>query len=581
MGTVVGERRRTARILVSAALFAAAIALVGHDLGSVGLTWDEPVYMQDAVRIQGWTHRLVSGPDRSAVLSDSSIRDTFDWMHYWNPHPPVFREAMAAADAIVSPWIPRYTSFRTASLFWFACLVALVTWMTADYLGPAAAVGSGLTLLLMPRLVGHAHIAATDLPLTFFWVLGTLGLADFVERGRRGWGVVGAIGFGLAMGSKITGYLLPVPLLALVALRRARWKRLPGLALLFLVGALVAWLLNPLAWRHPLGYTLGLVQQSLARRTETPITTYFGGTRWGYVLPWYEAVVMTLITVPVAFLALAGWGSVGALWPRRRGERAPSAPSVERSDQDVSAPYRRGIGTAHDSPGRMGRARRGWVVLCLLEVGFFWLLLASPSSPNHDGVRLFLPLFPFISVLAGIGFSFGVERLQSMNPSGSPVVGALLLGSIVFLPAFLQLEAVRPYYLSYYGEAIGGARGADRRGMEATYWFDAATPDFLRALDTKLPEGARVAVVPANDHFQILQGLGLLRRDIRITMHLPAPYVLLYARKAMFTNADWKLYRHIEPVLAVRYDGVELVGLYPWSRSDADRLKHSKGGTPP
>lgn len=578
-----GERRGTARMLVTVALFVAAVGLVGRDLGTVGLTWDEPVYMQDAVRIQGWTHRLVHGPDRAAVLSDSSIRDTFDWMHYWNPHPPVFREAMAAADAIVGSWIPRYTSFRTASLLWFACLVALVAWASSGSLGPAAGAASGLAVLLMPRLTGHAHIAATDLPLTFFWVLGTLGLADYVERGRRGWGVLGAIGFGLAMGTKITGYFLPVPLLVWVALRRVRWRRLPGLALLLVAGALVAWLLNPLAWRHPLGYPLGLVAQSLARRTETPITTYFAGTRWGYAVPWYEAVCMTLITVPVAFLALAGWGSIGALWPRRGGAR--SAPVMDDGpwDREVPspAPDRGAADPADGLRHHAGGARRGWGTLCLLEVGFFWLLLGLPSSPNHDGVRLFLPLFPFIAVLAGIGFGLALERLRSMSPSRSRVLGGLLLGGFVFLPAYLQLEAVRPYYLSYYGEAIGGARGADRRGMEATYWFDAVTPDILRALDRELPEGARVAVVPATDHFQILQGLGLLRRDIRFTTRLPAPYVLVYARKAMFTTADWKLYRHAEPALDVLYDGVELVGLYPWTGADAERLDHRNGGTPP
>jgi hypothetical protein len=504
-----------------------------HDLDRVGLTWDEPIYMEAAGRIQTWAERVVAGPDRAGALSDSTIQAVFDWKHYWNPHPPAFREAMAVTGGATGFLLGRMGGYRLASVLWMALLTGLIAWTAGRAWGVAGCIGAGAALLLMPRLVGHAHVAATDMPLTALWFLGTIAVVAYAGTGRRVWIALGAVGFGMAMATKFTGYLWPAPVAAWAVLddrARRRWR---GLVAILGLGLLIAALANPMAWHHPIGYMVKLTRESLDRSSVIPISTYYMGRIYAFVLPWHEAVVMTLITLPVATVTLTGMGT----WAGLRRRRDPV------------------------------------VVASVIQVVFWWALLALPSSPNHDGVRLFLPMFPFVALLAGRGFARGEEVLRDRVPSRWSGAAVAVLGAFFFVPPAVQLVETAPYYLSYYGEGIGGAHGAAIRGMEATYWYDALTPAFLARVDRVLPKDATLSTFPQSDHFVQLQQWGMLRSDLHLTERLPAPYVLLYARKAMFESNQWQLYRRVQPVVAVHYQGVELAGLYVWSRKAFEKLE--------
>ncbi len=529
-----GSDRAGRRLL---ALLSAGFALVSfawclHDVGRVGITWDEPIYMAATDRIQGWAERVVVGPNRVEALSDSTIQAVFDWEHYWNPHPPAFREAMAITGWATAPLLGRVGSYRLASVLWMTLLAGVLAWVAGRAWGIAGCLGAGAALLLMPRLVGHAHVAATDMPLTALWFLGTIGTISYARGGRRAWIVLGAFGFGLAMATKFTGYLWPAPIAAWVVLDSRARRRWGGLLALLGLGLLLAIAANPMAWHHPIGYMVGLTRQSLARETVVPITTYYLGRIYGYVVPWHEAIVMTLATLPVGTLTLAGMGA----WIGLRREHDPL------------------------------------VLASLVQVVFWWALLALPSSPNHDGVRLYLPMFPFVALLAGRGFARGVRILRDRVTPRLSGAAVAVLGAFFFVPPAVQLVETAPYYLSYYGEGIGGAHGAAIRGMEATYWYDALTPAFLARVDRMLPKDATLSTFPQSDHFVQLQQWGMLRSDLHLTERLPAPYVLLYARKAMFESNQWQLYRRVQPVVAVHYQGVELAGLYVWSREAFEKL---------
>jgi hypothetical protein len=157
------------------------------------------------------------------------------------------------------------------------------------------------------------------------------------------------------------------------------------------------------------------------------------------------------------------------------------------------------------------------------------------------------------------------ELLRARFDSRQAALGCLLLGSLFLLPAWRQNRQLRPYYLSYYNELIGGLPGAVRAGMEVTYWYDAMTPDFLRRVELELPEGATVLGWPSVKYFRELQDLGLLRRDLRFNTDLSSSYLLLLARKATLPAPLLDVYEQVQPVLAVELDGVELAGLYAWS----------------
>ena len=88
--------------------------------------------------------------------------------------------------------------------------------------------------------------------------------------------------------------------------------------------------------------------------------------------------------------------------------------------------------------------------------------------------------------------------------------------------------------------------------------------DDREILEQELPDSAVVVAIPNTEYFQQLQGLGRLRDDLRFTKTTPADYLLLLARRALFTPAMAGIYGTVPPILAVELDGVELVGLYRW-----------------
>ncbi len=496
-------------------------------LPDVGVTWDEARYFESAHRIQEWTRRVVQGPDRAGALEAEAIRQAWDVDRYFNPHPPVYKEAMALTEAVLGDRFGALTGFRMSSLLMFSLLVGLVAGLTAALTRLVSGAGAGLALLLMPRVVGQAHIAATELPLTLFWFVATIGLFLFVREGRRGWLIAGALGLGLALGTKFTGFLAPAPLFAwLLFYGRSRTS---AKAFLLWLGfaAVVAVVVNPAAWYDPIGYQQRLFTESLTRQATVPISTFYLGRIWEFVVPWHHALVMSLITLPVVTIGL----SLLAI-----------KTVVRRS------------------------ATRPLALLCAIQIGFWLALMALPGSPNHDGVRLFLPMFPFVAILAGIGFGMLVGAMQRRLPAGGPsTLGTLLLACLLFYPAFVGTARSHPYSLSYYGELVGGPAGAAKAGMEATYWFDAVTPEFLRRVERVLPDSAIVVASPNHEYYEQLQDLGLLRGDLRFTGNVPADYLLLLGRRASFSPGFAAVYGTVPPILAVELDGVELVGLYRWS----------------
>ena len=521
--------RRRDRVLAALFGIMAFLSLL-PGLGRIGITWDEPKYYDGAQRIQEWTAQVIHGPDRAELLTAEGIQGAWDppeW-HFWNPHPPLYKEAMALTETVFGPVVGMIRGFRLASAMWFSLLVAVLFLVGAGTGGVAVGAGAALSLILMPRVFGHAHFAVTDTPLMFFWFLATIGLVRWVTKREKLWGALGAIGLGLAIGTKFTGYLIPVPLFLWLLLYERSMSTMRRTIAWGVGGLLVWYVVNPLAWHDPLGYTMTLFSESLDREAIVPINTFYLGSQFGYVVPWHEAIVMFMITTPVALLVLSGLGALdGAVL---KGDRI--------------------------------------AVLCVLQFLFFMGLMALPTSPNHDGVRLFLPMYPFVALLAGMGFGWIVKRARSRVDARGASLAVAAVGALFFLPPYLQSARIAPFYLSYYNEAIGGLRGAAQRGMEVTYWYDSITPGFLERLNEALPPGARLATFPTLDYFIELQQYGLLRDDIEIAFELPAPYYLQITRKALFEPLQWGLWENVTPVMTVTHDDVVLTSLYVWSESD-------------
>jgi hypothetical protein len=91
------------------------------------------------------------------------------------------------------------------------------------------------------------------------------------------------------------------------------------------------------------------------------------------------------------------------------------------------------------------------------------------------------------------------------------------LAAGIYLPALVGLLEVYPYPMAYYNALAGGAAGAERRGLEVSYWGDSFR-GLCGWLNANAPRGAEVYLHPpgAIAMVQMYKGAGLLRDDLKL-----------------------------------------------------------------
>ena len=182
-----------------------------------------------------------------------------------------------------------------------------------------------------------------------------------------------------------------------------------------------------------------------------------------------------------------------------------------------------------------------------------------------------LSVLPFLAALAGVGFhallSWLVKFLQNRHALTqvtrleTKAAGILILLGC-FSP-FLDVYLCHPFQLSFYNRFVGGVRGAYARGLETTYFMEAFTPDFLRALNEKLPRSATVNASVANFMLLFYQKEGRLRPDIKIADGQSFDHSVILNRRTALGPGERKLIDGpTKPLLSVDLAGVPLVSVF-------------------
>jgi hypothetical protein len=262
---------------------------------------------------------------------------------------------------------------------------------------------------------------------------------------------------------------------------------------------------------------------------------YFGRV-WN-VAPWHYPLVMAAITTPPATLLLALWGL--------RGLRLP----------------------VEISPERQVRA-----LIALAAWGFVVNIVPSclPSSPKYNGVRLFLPAFAFLALLAAGGFCHlraavrhGLLRL-GWRVGPSRLAALLVLGAL--LGPLAALARFTPFHLSYYNAFVGGLPGAVRLGMEPTYWGDTYR-SAAWWLAANAPAGSVIWVEPAGFESTVrLFELGPMRPDLLFSAGSEgfqhADFAVFQNKPTEFSDLSRSLLAHSKPVFTDGVDGVPLIYVF-------------------
>ena len=453
-------------------------------LADPGITTDEPLDVRPGrtyvavlrARGLGFFHRAII----EAVFRDNA------------EHPPLGRWLLGVASTLGQPFevllrgkpdpLGLYVvSGRLAPATAYAALLALIVHVTARRYGPVAGIAAGFALAVMPRMFAHAHFAALDTFIAFFWT-AALFAADRALASRRPELAMLAAGavWSLALLTKIHAWFLIPLILPWSVGRLGIWRGLRAWVAWSVSGLMLFFIGWPWLWYDPVGRLLNYLGTGTDR---VPIQVeYFGRVFADRDVPWHYPWFYFAVTVPIGLQLLGALGLLRSL----RTWRADSFPMVL-------------IGSI------------------LLFLGTF-----SSRVPVYDGERLFLIVFPLWAVLIGRGFGI----LWSGARQSTWLRGGLIA---LLLAQAYGLVALHPFGLSYYNALVGGLPGADRLGLELTFWGDAVDPVMLNQLVRLAPAEADVALVPTL----------YPRQGIASTTYAMARRSILLSDEDAARNASW------------------------------------------
>ena len=535
-------------LLLALTAFLLAACRINHGLidsslpAGPGLTLDESFNIGQGVYM--FESFLEQGP---FLFTPTGAEEVFGARGYLPDHPPLARFMLGAAHQLTSWAIPgaedsmlNVPAARLGSCFFLALTVLLLTEFVRRRYGLPTAIWSAIALLLMPRVIGHARIAAQETTTTFFWLLAVVPLLswwteDEAPSTKRS--LIAGILFGLLLASKIQGVFLP-PLVVAWSLYRFQWKAIRPLAIWGLTGFAVFFVLWPWLWLDPVKN----LTQYIIKTSDRPIlyVWYLGQRYADKAVPFHYPFAILLATTPVAVMAAL----VTRLCKR-----------------------------AFD--------RIEWLALGTLFFPLF--VFALPGTPVYDSVRLFLIVMPMLAFLAARGLIQLTEWLpgkvtshSTETPPVSKVRRILAAGlcAVMFFVTAARFNLHQPYCLEEYSLLVGGTKTAvDVLGLECSYWAEGMNGDFWN----QVPENSTVFVAPVSHQFQ-LQDLQQLvpvvqQRNINLQSFLYEPtkqrgLLLLLHRLADLPPGLRKVPPAAKVIAEATYRGVVMARLVDTSETD-------------
>ena len=509
---------------------------------NIGVTWDEPAYIASAKSIAGWFGLVITNP--------TEMFDSGTIVRYWttnHEHPPVEKILSAITWVATRHIFGDLTALRLGNILLVALLVGLVYLLVSGTYGKPAGAFAALALMSMPRFFFHSHLAALDIPVAVGIFALTFLFWKTIDRREWWWGIVLGIAWGIVVATKLNGVFVPIAFGIWLLVFRRKWSSVLRLFLMGGFAILTFFLVWPWMYYHTWTRAVAYVNFHL---DHIKIGQWYFG-HFYLPPPWQFVLVMIGVVVPLTILLLT---LVGA--------------------------------------ARAGTGKR--------DKGLTWLMIISAfvsispflfgKSLLYDNDRLFMPVYPFLACLAGIGFGGLIALLrrlaERMKHPRLVLPMGLLLSAALLAPQSVAMAGQYPHLLSYYNEVVGGLPGATHLGLETTYWCETYA-SALPFINLHAMPGDKIWVEPwSYDVLIYYQTIGRLRKDVFILNPMSVMSVLGPLAPSPiagnFQDANWYIVQFRQgqagqggldnspihtlfsrsPVFEVSYQGIPLMRLY-------------------
>ena len=440
-------------------------------LDAPGFTIDENFNIQ-----QGYFLYAAISIYQFYIIFPESLREILIDTQYLPDHPPLGRLWIGVFHALAKNALGISTQFdygcgRVGSAFAFFFLILICGMFAGRWWGKTASITTAITVMLTPRLFGHAHLGSLEMCVNLTYTLAVLYIChtwianpcptksgatnSFWGRIQSYSGVhlkfafVAGLLWGLALLTKIQGVFVPVSL-TLWILYAYRLKGVLPLAVMGITGFVVFFVCWPWLWFDPVTHLKNYLGSATDR---LPINCWYMGEQFvDKKVPWHYPFAMLLLTIPLGHLFIAGF----AVWQHRRESRVR------------------------------------YLILSL----FVPLLIFALPVAKYDGERLFQFVIPLCGMLAGYGWATLYKNAIHKK---------WLLG-VVSLCLALQgagLVLSHPCQINHYNLVGRVLMWIRPHSLEQCYWGDGITARFMDRQINDLPEHATVYVLPILHQFQL------------------------------------------------------------------------------
>lgn len=498
------DKKRLISSFIVAACVTFIIFLVSNDFG---ITWDEPVYMRNGDLYVSWLKHPNLG----------TINQTFGVVTF-DIHPPLRKLLAGLTHEVFTNnlrVIDNTRGYRISSLLFVLPFITVLTYIAIGQFGYAIGMVVPLAFSFLPHVLFLTPLVTLDYAVTALWFIAVVAAVKGLQKRR--WLVVSGVATGLTMLTKLHGFLLAVPIVGYgIWYGWDKKNKASVIIKIAMVGA-VAITVYVIGWPWLWNNTFtNLWEYFRLQQVHGGVSEYIFDKTYAFA-PWWYTSVMFLTTTPALILVLFSIGTYATI--------------------------------------RKGNVW-GWVFL--LNALYPILFFSLPGVLRYDWIRLFLPAFPFVCLVAGRGAVAAVHLFRKKYR-----VGILLVIFIAWLlTLYNSTVRIHPWESSYYNEFVGGISGAKKIGMESEFWGNA----YLGVLPWMNGHKNDMMCVPfTKNAVDYYQAMGQIQAGVVFGATGDAcRYEIILMRQGYIYKDPYitKLVTKRSPVFAVTVDGVPLVGVF-------------------